>query len=108
MDIQAIIDQVMQAVQTAPEKVNDLLSDPRSAIEDITGQALGEGDLSQIVAAVQEKFAAGELDLSGIDLSKIDLSKLGGLGSLLGGAGAGASSMLGGIANGIGGLFGRK
>ena len=102
MDIQAIIDQVMQAVGNAPEKINDILSDPRAAIEDITGQALGEGDLSQIVAAVQEKFAAGELDLSDIDLSKIDLSKLGGLGSLLG------NSPLGGIAQGLGGLFGKR
>lgn len=101
MDIQAIIDQVMQAVQAAPEKVNDLLADPKAAIEDITGQQLGEGELAQIVAAVQDKFAAGELDLSQLDLSALDLSKIGGLGSLLGGAGG----ALGGIVSGLEGLF---
>lgn len=102
MDTQAIIDQIMQALKTAPEKAGELLSDPKGTIEEITGQTLGEGDLSQIVSAVQEKFAAGELDLSGIDLSSIDLSKIGGLGSLLGG------SPLGGIMGGLGSLFGRK
>lgn len=102
MDTQAIIDQVMQALQDAPEKAGELLSDPRGTIEQITGQALGEGDLSQIVTAVQERFAAGELDLSGIDLSSIDLSSLGGLDGLLGG------SPLGGIMGGLGSLFGRK
>ena len=40
MDIQAIIDQVMSVVGDAPEKINDILADPKAAIEDITGQAL--------------------------------------------------------------------
>lgn len=102
MDIQAIIDQVMQALSAAPEKINDLLADPKTAIEEITGQTLGEGDLSSIIAAVQDKFAAGELDLSSLDFSQIDFSKLGGIGNLLGG------SPLGGIANSLGSFFGRK
>lgn len=102
MDIQAIIDQVMGAVGNAPEKINDILADPKAAIEDITGQTLGEGDLSQIVSGVQERIADGGIDLSNIDLSKIDLSALGGIGDLLG------SSPIGGIVEGIGGLFGRK
>lgn len=102
MDIQAIIDQVMQALQNAPEKAGELLRDPRGTIEEVTGQTLGEGDLSQIVSTVKEKFAAGELDLSGIDLSSIDLSNLGGIGDLLG------DSPIGGIVSGLGSLFGRK
>lgn len=102
MDIQATIDQVMQAVSNAPETVNELLANPKEAIEGITGQALSDTDLSQIVSTVQEKFAQGELDLSGLDLSQLDLSRLGGIGDLLGG------SPLGGIVQGIGGLFGRK
>lgn len=102
MDIQAIIDQVLGVVGDAPEKINDILADPKAAIEDITGQALGEGDLSQIVSGVQERIADGGIDLSNIDLSKIDLSALGGIGDLLG------NSPLSGIAEGLGGLFGKK
>lgn len=102
MDIQAIIDQVMQVAGDAPEKIGDILADPKGAIEEICGQTLGEGDLSQIVSGVQERLTSGDFDLSQIDLSKIDLSALGGLGNLLG------NSPLGGIAEGLGGLFGKK
>ena len=94
MDIQAIIDQIMQHVGDAPEKIGDILSDPKGAIEDITGQTLGEGDLSQIIDGVKERIAGGG----------IDLSKLGGLGDLLGGG----ENPLGNIMEGIGGLFGKK
>lgn len=102
MDIQAIIDQVMQVAGDAPEKIGDILADPKGAIEEICGQTLGEGDLSQIVSGVQERLTSGDFDLSQIDLSKIDLSALGGLGDILG------NSPLGGIAEGLGGLFGKK
>ncbi len=102
MDIQAIIDQVVQTVTNAPEKINDILAGPRAAIEDITG----EGDLTQIVDGVKDRVLSGGIDLSAIDLSQIDLSKLGGITSLLGG-GSG-SSPLGGIMGGIGSLFGKK
>ena len=102
MDIQAIIAQVMQVAGDAPEKIGDILADPKGAIEEICGETLGEGDLSQIVSGVQERLTSGDFDLSQIDLSKIDLSALGGLGNLLG------NSPLGGIAEGLGGLFGKK
>ncbi len=104
MDIQAIIDQVMKVVGDAPEKIGDILSDPKGAIEEISGQTLGEGDLSQIVSGVKDRIADGGIDLSNIDLSKIDLSNidLGGIGDLLG------NSPLGGIAEGLGGLFGKR
>lgn len=102
MDIQAIIDQVMQVAGDAPEKIGDILADPKGAIEEICGETLGEGDLSQIVSGVQERLTSGDFDLSQIDLSKIDLSALGGLGDLLG------NFPLGGIAEGLGGLFGKK
>lgn len=102
MDIQAIIDQVMQVAGDAPEKIGDILADPKGAIEEICGQTLGEGDLSQIVSGVQERLTSGDFDLSQIDLSKIDLSALGGLSDILG------NSPLGGIAEGLGGLFGKK
>lgn len=100
MDIQAIIDQVMTAVGNAPEKAGEILADPKGAIESITGQTIGEGDLSQIIDGVKERIASGGIDLSQIDLSQIDLSQIGGL---LGGDGP-----LGGIMGGIGSLFGKK
>ncbi len=100
MDIQAIIDQVMTAVGNAPEKAGEILADPKGAIENITGQTIGEGDLSQIIDGVKERIASGGIDLSQIDLSQIDLSQIGGL---LGGDGP-----LGGIMGGIGSLFGKK
>lgn len=103
MDIQAIIDQVMDTVGNAPEKISEILSDPQGAIEGITGQQLGEGDLSQIVSGVKDRIAEGGIDLSQIDLSQIDLGaitdQLGGLGDLVN------NSPIGDIA---GGLFGKK
>lgn len=89
MDAQDIIDQVMDAVQDAPETINDLLADPRGAIERIIGRPLAEDELAEVVEAVQNQLASGELDLSKIDLSAIDLTKIGGLGSLLGAGGLG-------------------
>ena len=100
MDIQAIIDQVMTAVGNAPEKAGEILADPKGAIENITGQTIGEGDRSQIIDGVKERIASGGIDLSQIDLSQIDLSQIGGL---LSGDGP-----LGGIMGGIGSLFGKK
>ena len=97
MDVQAIIAQVSAALADAPEKLQDLVSDPKGTIEELTGQELGEGDLSQIVDGVKSGIADGSLDLSGLDLGSLDLGKLaGGLGGLLGGLG------------GLGGIFGRK
>lgn len=97
MDVQAIIAQVSAALADAPEKLQDLVSDPKGTIEELTGQELGEGDLSQIVDGVKSGIADGSLDLSGLDLGSLDLGKLAsGLGGLLGGLG------------GLSGIFGRK
>ena len=94
MDVQAIIAQVSAALAEAPEKLQELVSDPKGTIEGITGIELGEGDLSQIVDGVKSGIADGTLDLTKFDLSGLDLSGLaGGLGGMLGG---------------LGGLFGRK
>lgn len=98
MDIQAIIAQVSAALADAPEKLQELLSDPKGTIEGITGTELGEGDLSRIVDGVKSGIADGSLDLSGIDLGGI----AGNLGSML------ENTPLGGIADGLGGLFGKK
>ena len=98
MDIQAIIAQVSAALADAPEKLQELISDPKGTIEELTGLEIGEGDLSQIVDGVKSGIADGSLDLSGLDLGGI----AGNLGGML------ENSPLGGIANGLGGLFGKK
>ena len=103
MDVQAIIAQVSAALADAPEKLQELVSDPKGTIEELTGHELGEGDLSQIVDGVKSGIADGSLDLGGLDLSKLDLGAIAGnLGGLL------ENSPLGGIAEGLGGLFGKK
>lgn len=103
MDVQAIIAQVSAALADAPEKLQELVSDPKGTIEELTGHELGEGDLSQIVDGVKSGIAYGSLDLGGLDLSKLDLGAIAGnLGGLL------ENSPLGGIAEGLGGLFGKK
>lgn len=110
MDIQAIIDQVLETAGSAPDKIGELLQDPQAAIEEITGQALGEGEVSQVIDGVKERIADGGFDLGGIDLGNLDLGNLdlsalgglGGIGEALG------DSPLGGIGNMLGGFFGKK
>ena len=58
MDVQAIIAQVSAALADAPEKLQELVSDPKGTIEELTGHELGEGDLSQIVDGVKSASAA--------------------------------------------------
>lgn len=109
MDIQSIIGQVTESLGAAPEKAQDLLADPKAAIEELTGQALGEGDIAEIVNGVKDKIAGGELDLGSIaenlDLGSI-AENLGGVAENLGGVLE--NTPLGGIAEGLGGLFGKK
>ena len=97
MDVSAIIDTLMKTVGDAPEKLGEIMKDPKGAIEEITGQTIDEGTLGDIISGVKDKIAGGE-----IDLSNIDLGALGGIGEMLG------NSPLGGIAEGLGGLFGKK
>ncbi len=94
MDIQAIISQVSAALADAPERLQDLLADPKGTIEELTGQPIGDADLSQIVDGVKSGIADGSLDLGALDLGNLDL------GALAGG--------LGGMLGGLGGLFGRR
>ena len=93
MDIQAIIAQVSAALADAPEKLQELISDPKGTIEELTGLEIGEADLSQIVDGVKSGIADGSLDLGGL---------AGNLGGML------ENSPLGGIADSLGSLFGKK
>ena len=86
MDIQAIIAQVSAALADTPEKIKDFVTDPKGAIEDLTGHSVSDDDLSKIVDGVKDTVGGG----------------LGNLGEML------ENSPLGGIADSLGGLFGKK
>ena len=70
MDIQTIIEKVAGEVQNAPELLKEFAADPGAAIQKITGDALGDTDVSAVaegvLAQVQEK--GGDLmgQLSGL------------------------------------------
>lgn len=125
MDAQTIASQVVDAVKATPERAQELISDPRGAIESITG-ATGF-DVTEVLQASLAKLSDAGLDLSSVDLSKLNLSeidvtkldlvelqetvsKLGidasrlDLGAIAGKLFGGASGLLGGL----GGLFGRR
>ncbi|OUO48607.1 hypothetical protein B5F79_00765 [Olsenella sp. An285] len=98
MDVQDIIAQVSAALADAPEKLQGLVSDPKGTIEELTGHDLGDVDPSEIVDSIKSHIAEGGLDLGGLDLGNLAE----GLGDAL------ENSPLGGIADSLGGLFGRK
>ena len=77
MDVNQIIEQVTSHLQDAPEKIKDVIADPKSAIEEITGQNLDGVDMGEIVEQVKSKL--GE---AGVDVA----SFLGDLGENIGGA----------------------
>ena len=84
MDVQDIIAQVSALLADAPEKIQDLISDPKGTIEELTGHSLEDADLSKIVDGVKNSIADGGIDLGDLDLGaiaeKIDLGGvLGGL-----------------------------
>ena len=98
MDVQDIIAQVSAALADAPEKLQGLVSDPKGTIEELTGHDLGDVDPSEIVDGIKGHVAEGGIDLGGLDLGNLAE----GLGGAL------ENSPLGGIADSLGGLFGKK
>ena len=104
MDIKAIADQVMEHLGNSPEAIKDILSDPASAIEDITGNKLEGADLSGVIDHVKDAAMGGGIELpEGLDLGNLDLGNIAeNLGGVL------ENSPLSGIAEGLGGLFGKK
>lgn len=80
MDIKAIAEQVIGAVQEAPEKIQELTADPKGAIENITGHSLEDVDIEQVMEHV--KGAIGE---AGIDVGSIAESVGKNIGDMLGG-----------------------
>ena len=95
MDVQDIIAQVSALLADAPEKLQDLIADPKGTIEELTGHSLEGADLSKIVDGVKSQIADGGIDLGGLDLGAIaEKVDLGGIADNLGGV--------------LGGLFGKK
>lgn len=85
MDMNQIVEQVAGHLQDAPEKIKDLIADPKAAIEEIIGQTLDNVDPGEIVEQVKAKLGETGIDVAGI---------LGGLGENIGGA---VSGLLDGI-----------
>ncbi len=65
MDVNQIVEQVTSHLQDAPEKIKDVISDPKAAIEEITGQNLDDVDLGEIVEQVKTKLGETGVDVAG-------------------------------------------
>ena len=65
MDISQIADQVIEHVKQAPEKVRDVIADPKGTIEGITGQSLDDVDLGEIVEKVKDGLEEAGIDVAG-------------------------------------------
>lgn len=90
MDIKAIAEQVAGALGEAPEKLQELASDPKGAIEGLTGHALEDADIPELLGHVKGMMGEG-FDLSALgDIGEhlgdlLEKSPLGDLGDMLGG-----------------------
>lgn len=75
MDIQAIIDQIVGVLREAPEKAQEIIADPATAIENITGHRIEGEDMAAVAQGVLAKIGeeGGELQ-----------EKLSGFGDMLG------------------------
>ncbi len=77
MDVNQIVEQVTSHLQDAPEKIKDVIADPKAAIEEITGQNLDNVDMGEIVEQVKTKLGETGVDAAGF---------LGEMGENIGGA----------------------
>ena len=66
MDINQIVEQVAAVVKDAPEKLQEVLADPKGAIESITGQSLEGVDMAELVEKVKSAVEGAGIDVSGI------------------------------------------
>ena len=65
MDVNQIVEQVTSHLQDAPEKIKDVIADPKAAIEEITGQNLDNVDMGEIVEQVKTKLGETGVDIAG-------------------------------------------
>lgn len=103
MDTKAIADQVMQTVGEAPEKLQEIVADPKAAIESITGEVLDEGQVQEVLGHVKETVANAPELLKNIDLPELNLDELGAKVE-----DALENSPLAGVKDAIGGLFNKQ
>lgn len=85
IDVNQIVEQVTSHIQDAPEMIKDLIADPQSTIEQITGQGLDGVDPAENIEQVQSKLGESGIDVEGI---------IGGITENLGGAVSGISGGL--------------
>ena len=77
---------ISEVAPTFVNEIKDFVTDPKGAIENLTGHSVSDDDLSKIVDGVKNTVGGG----------------LGNLGDML------EKTPLGGIADSLGGLFGKK
>lgn len=65
MNVNQIVEQVTSHLQDAPEKIKDVIADPKAAIEEITGQNLDNVDMGEIVEQVKTKLGETGVDVAG-------------------------------------------
>lgn len=87
MEISQIVEQVVAVVKEAPEKLQEVIADPKGAIEAITGQDLGDIDAGELVEKVKSALEGAGVDVAGF---------LGNIGENIGNA---VKDVLGGIFN---------
>ena len=66
MDINQIVEQVAAVVKDAPEKLQEVLADPKGAIESITGQSLEGVDVAELIEKVKSAVEGAGIGVSGI------------------------------------------
>lgn len=74
MQTSEIVEKVVAAIQDAPEKAQELITDPEAAVKAIVGDE--SFDIHEVIQGVLAKASELGLDFSHVDLSKLDLSKL--------------------------------
>ena len=74
MQTTEIVNRIVAAVQQAPEKAQELITDPKGAVAAICGTA--DFDINAVVQGTLARAAELGLDFSDVDISKLDLSQL--------------------------------
>ena len=65
MEVSQIVEQVTSHLQDAPEKIKDVIADPKGTIEDITGHDLSDVDMGEVVEQVKSKLGEAGVDVAG-------------------------------------------
>ena len=74
MQTTEIVNQIVDAVQQAPEKAQELIADPKGAVAAICGTT--DFDINAVVQDTLARAAELGLDFSDVDISRLGLSQL--------------------------------